>query len=165
MAVRKASARWEGDLQQGNGQMKTESGEVDGSYGFSSRFEDGSGTNPEELIGAAHAGCYSMALSNILSNNDYEPDYVHTNARVHLTKGDGGSNVVAECFREGEMPVFGIQFDGGFAISKIELEVEASVPGIENDAFQGFAEDAKNDCPVSKALGGVSDIALQATLV
>jgi osmotically inducible protein OsmC len=142
MAVRKASARWEGDLQQGNGQVKTESGEVDGSYSFSSRFEEGSGTNPEELIGAAHAGCYSMALSNILSSNDYEPDYVHTNARVHLTKGDDG-----------------------FVIPKIELEVEASVPGIENEAFQGFAEDAKNNCPVSKALGGVSDIALQAKLV
>lgn len=142
MAVRKASARWEGNLQQGRGQVKTESGEVDGSYSFHSRFEDGSGTNPEELIGAAHAGCYSMALSNILSQNDYEPDYVHTNARVHLTKDDSG-------------PV----------ISKIELEVEASVPGIDNDEFQSFANDAKQGCPVSKALGGVSDIVLQAKLV
>ncbi len=142
MAVRNASARWEGNLQQGNGQVKTESGEVDGNYSFSSRFEEGSGTNPEELIAAAHAGCYSMALSNILSENDYEPDYVHTNARVHLTKDEDG-----------------------FVIPKIELNVEASVPGIDNEAFQGFADDAKNGCPVSKALGSVREITLQAKLV
>lgn len=142
MAVRAASARWEGNLQQGKGQLQSESGAIDGTYSFSSRFEEGSGTNPEELIGAAHAGCYSMALSNILSQNDYEPDYVHTNARVHLKKGDGG-----------------------IEIHKIELAVEASVPGIENDDFQKFAENAKTDCPVSKALGGVKDIALQAKLV
>ena len=140
MAVRTASAQWDGTLQQGRGTMSLGSGAFQGAYSFSSRFEEGTGTNPEELIGAAHAGCFTMALTAALGRNGFTPQSVHTDARVHLEKQ-------AE----------------GFAITRIELETEARVPGIEAAKFQEIAEGAKKGCPVSKALAG-TQITLSARL-
>lgn len=141
MAMRSAEAEWTGSLKGGSGRMKSGTGAIDGPYSFVSRFEEGEGTNPEELIGAAHAGCFSMALAGALGRAGFEPTRVHTVAKVHLEKGDSG-----------------------FAITRIELVTEAEVPGIEEDAFQEQAEGAKEGCPVSKALAGV-DISLDATLL
>jgi lipoyl-dependent peroxiredoxin len=141
MAVRTAIAKWEGALRDGNGTMALGSGAFEGQYSFSSRFEDGTGTNPEELIGAAHAGCFSMALANILAEAGHDPRRVETVARVHLEPADGGP-----------------------AITRIELSTEGEVEGIEADEFQRHAESAKSGCPVSKALAGV-DISLEASLV
>ena len=141
MPVRSANARWEGDLKDGNGTMKTGSGAYEGGYSFGSRFEESPGTNPEELIAAAHAGCFSMALSAGLGRAGYAPQSVATSARAHLEKGDGG-----------------------FSITRIELSTEAVVPDIEDAAFQEAAADAKANCPVSKALAGV-EISLDARLV
>ena len=140
MAVRSAEAEWKGTLREGAGKMKLGSGAYEGSYSFASRFEEGKGTNPEELIAAAHAGCFSMALSAGLTKAGHPPTRVHTTARVHLEKvGDG------------------------FGITRIELTTEAQVPGIDNKAFQELAEGAKKGCPVSKALAG-AQISLTATL-
>ena len=140
MAVRTANAVWEGNLREGKGTMKLGSGAFEGAYSFSSRFEEGRGTNPEELIGAAHAGCFSMALAAGLERAGYRPDRVQTGARVHLIKGDSG-----------------------FKINKIELQTEADVPGIDEKTFQEQAEAAKKNCPVSQALSGV-EIQLNAKL-
>ncbi len=140
MPVRTSEAEWKGNLLQGQGTMKLGSGAFEGKYSFPSRFESGQGTNPEELIGAAHAGCFSMALSFILGNAGFNPTRVHTTARVHLEK-------VGE----------------GFSITKIELETEAQIPGIDDQTFQGHAEAAKKGCPVSKALTG-TEITLKAKL-
>src|SRR5689334_14691318 len=120
MAVRSASAVWEGDLKQGKGRMRLGSGAYEGNYSFSSRFEDGAGTNPEELIGAAHAGCFSMALSAGLGRAGYTPKRIQTEAKVHLEKGDDG-----------------------FKISRIELTTDAEVPGIDPNTFREQAEAAK----------------------
>jgi osmotically inducible protein OsmC len=141
MAVRTARAVWEGNLQAGKGKMSLGSGAFEGQYSFSSRFEDGVGTNPEELIGAAHAGCFSMAFAATLSGSGFEPKSVRTTAKVHLIKKDGG-----------------------FVIPTIDLETEAAVPGIDAAKFQELAETAKKNCPVSKALAGV-EIKLTAKLV
>jgi lipoyl-dependent peroxiredoxin len=141
MAVRNADAEWRGDLKTGQGKVKLGSGAFEGSYSYNSRFEDGKGTNPEELIAAAHAGCYSMALSAGLSQGGHPPTRIHTTARV----------------------IFGPS-GGGFAISKIELTTEGSVPGIDAAAFDAAANDAKVNCPVSKALKAV-EITLNAKLV
>jgi osmotically inducible protein OsmC len=140
MVSRTSEAEWRGDLRQGKGTVKLGSGAFEGSYSFPSRFETGQGTNPEELIGAAHAGCFSMALSAGLSGAGHPPTRVHTTARVHLDK-------------QGQ----------GFAITRIELETEAEVPGIDEAAFQEQAKAAKAGCPVSKALAG-TEISLKATL-
>jgi lipoyl-dependent peroxiredoxin len=140
MAVRTSEAEWRGNLREGAGRVKLGSGAFEGSYSFPSRFEDGKGTNPEELLGAAHAGCYSMALSAGLSKAGHPPTRVHTIARVHLEK-------VGE----------------GFGITRIDLECEAQVPGIGAAAFQEQAEGAKKGCPVSKALAA-TEITLRATL-
>jgi osmotically inducible protein OsmC len=140
MAVRSAEAEWKGNLREGAGKMKLGSGAYEGAYSFASRFEEGKGTNPEELIAAAHAGCFSMALSAGLGKAGFTPTRVHTTARVHLEK-------VGE----------------GFGITRIELTTEAQVPGIDNKAFQEQAEGAKKGCPVSKALAG-AQISLTATL-
>ena len=121
--------------------MKVGSGAYEGAYSFVSRFEHGAGTNPEELIAAAHAGCFSMALSAGLTRAGFTPTRVHTKATVHLE-----------------------QVEGGFGITRIELNTEAEVPGIDNNAFQEQAEAAKKGCPVSKALAG-PQITLQARLV
>jgi len=141
MPVRNAEAEWKGNLNRGSGQMKLGSGAFEGSYSFVSRFKDEPGTNPEELIGAAHAGCFSMALSHMLAESGHIPDVVHTTAKVHIDK-----------------------VEGGFKITTIELQTEGKVPGIDEKTFQETAEAAKEGCPVSQALAGV-DIRLQAKLV
>lgn len=128
MAVRRSSAEWKGTLKQGSGTMKVGSGAWEGPYTFASRFESGRGTNPEELIGAAHAGCYSMFLSALLSDAGFTPTRISTTATVHL--GDGPT------------------------IDLIELSTEAAVPNLTDAAFQQHAEAAKKGCPVSKALAG-----------
>ena len=141
MAVRTASAVWEGNLRDGKGRMRLGGGAFEGRYSFSSRFEEGTGTNPEELIGAAPAGCFSMALSAGLGRAGYTPRRIETTARVSLEKvGDG------------------------HRITTIELTTEADVPGIDEATFQQQAQAAKAGCPVSQALAGV-DIRLVARLV
>src|SRR5437867_3646509 len=141
MAEGDAEGGWEGGLKSGRGTVKLGGGAYQGAYSFQSRFESGTGTNPEELIAAAHAGCFSMALSGALSRAGHVPNRVHTTAKVHLDKGDAG-----------------------FRISAIELETEADVPGIDDAAFQKEAAAAKVGCPVSQALAAV-DITLNARLV
>jgi len=141
MPTRTADAEWQGNLQQGQGTMRVGSGAFEGSYSFKSRMGDETvGTNPEELIGAAHAGCFSMALSNALASAGFTPTRVHTPARVHFN-----------------------QVPGGFAINPIDLENDAVVPGIDEETFQKLAKDAKENCPVSKALAA-TPINLKATL-
>jgi lipoyl-dependent peroxiredoxin len=140
MAVRTANAEWVGALKDGSGKMALGSGAFEGQYSYASRFEEGTGTNPEELIGAAHAGCFSMAFANILATEGHVPQRVTTSARVHLEPGEGGP-----------------------AITRIELETEAEVPGIDENEFQRHAQAAKEGCPVSKALAGV-EISLGAKL-
>jgi osmotically inducible protein OsmC len=141
MPKRNANARWNGSLQEGSGTMRLGTGTYEGPYSFQSRFEEGDGTNPEELIAAAHAGCFSMALSGELGRNGHEVDSVETEATVHIDK-----------------------VDGGFAITRIELRSRASVPGIDNDTFQKHAQAAKEGCPVSQALAAVKSIELDAQL-
>jgi osmotically inducible protein OsmC len=141
MPARTANARWEGGLKDGKGNMRLGGGAFEGQYSFSSRFEEGAGTNPEELIAAAHAGCFSMAFSAGLEKAGFSPNSVETEAKVHLSPADGG----------------------GFRISRIDLVTHADVPGIEEDAFQQAAQAAKEGCPVSKALAAV-EITVNATL-
>jgi osmotically inducible protein OsmC len=141
MPVRKAEAVWEGNLMKGKGTMKFGGGAFEGPYSFASRFESGAGTNPEELIGAAHAGCFSMAFSLFLEKAGFNPERIHTDAKVHIDK-------VGE----------------GFKITTIELETEAKVPGIDDKKFQELAEATKKGCPVSVALAG-TEIRLKAKLV
>jgi osmotically inducible protein OsmC len=141
MPKRRAEARWDGSLESGKGTMRMASGAYEGPYSFQSRFEEGDGTNPEELIAAAHAGCYSMALSGELGQAGHEVESVETNATVHLAK-----------------------IEDGFEISRIELDTQARVPGIDEQEFQQIAEGAKKGCPVSKALRGVASIELKAVL-
>ena len=140
MPVRKAEAEWKGNLGQGSGRIKTGSGSFEGTYSFGSRFEETAGTNPEELVAAAHAGCFSMALSNGLAKAGHEPESVKTTARVHLTKGADG-----------------------FSITKIELSCRAHVPGIDEATFIATADATKTGCPVSKALSAV-EITMDAQL-
>jgi lipoyl-dependent peroxiredoxin len=142
MPRRRASARWDGPLQEGSGTMRMASGAYEGAYSFQSRFEEGDGTNPEELIAAAHAGCFSMALSGELGRAGHEPQSVETEATVQLDKvGDG------------------------FGITHIVLRTRARVPGIDADEFQQHAQAAKDGCPVSQALAGVESIELEAELL
>ena len=141
MPMRSAEAQWEGSLQEGSGTMRLGSGAFEGRYSFTSRYEDGPGTNPEELIGAAHAGCFSMALSAALSRAGHVPTRVHTTARVHIERGDAG-----------------------FSITRIDLQTEAEVPGLDEETFRREAEGAKAGCPVSKALTG-TEITLDAKLL
>lgn len=140
MSVKTADAVWKGSLTEGQGHLKTESGKLDTDYAWKSRAEDGPGTNPEELIGAAHAGCYSMALSHMLADAGHAPERLHTKAHVTFDKvGDG------------------------FGITGIKLVLDAKIPGISEAEFQKHAEAAKEGCPVSKALKAVP-IELEATL-
>jgi lipoyl-dependent peroxiredoxin len=141
MPKRKANARWEGSLTEGQGTMRMASGAYEGPYSFQSRFEEGDGTNPEELIAAAHAGCFSMALSGELGNAGHTPDSVETEATIHLDK-----------------------VDDGFAIKRIELQTRVSAPGVDESTFQQAAEAAKKGCPVSQALAAVESIELDAQL-
>ncbi|MFO7892223.1 MAG: OsmC family protein [Longimicrobiales bacterium] len=141
MALRTAKAAWDGTLKDGSGKMRFGGGAFEGAYSFESRFEEGEGTNPEELIAAAHAGCFSMALSAELEKAGHTIETISTEAKVSLVKGDDG-----------------------FRINRITLVTEASVPGASEEEFLKVAEDAKNGCPVSKALAG-PEILLEATLV
>lgn len=140
MPVRTADAEWKGTLREGSGSLQSETGAVSGRYSFPSRFEEGTGTNPEELIAAAHAGCYSMALSAELGRAGHDPERVRTTARVHLEKQENG-----------------------FGITRVHLVTRARVSGLDQEAFQKVAEGAKEGCPVSRALAAV-EITLDATL-
>ena len=140
MAIRTGKAEWKGNLMEGTGTVALGSGAYTGAYSFKSRFEEGAGTNPEELIAAAHAGCFSMALSGQLSKAGFSPKRIATTAKVQLLKQEAG-----------------------FAITLIELENESEVPGIDDAKFQELAGNAKTGCPVSKALAAV-EIKLTAKL-
>jgi len=141
MPVRAATAEWKGNLKDGTGEVATATGSFSGAYSFPSRFEEGRGTNPEELIAAAHAGCFSMALAGGLTKAGHAPESVRTEARVHLDKSDQG-----------------------FSITRIVLNTSARVPGVSEDEFAEIAEGAKAGCPVSRALAAV-DIELEASLL
>jgi osmotically inducible protein OsmC len=141
MATRNGSAQWNGDLKEGSGKLTVGDDVWTGDYSFASRFEDGEGTNPEELIAAAHAGCFTMALSLALGDAGHPPESINTTAKVQLRNVDG-------------LPT----------IDKIDLETEASVPGVDDSAFQEAAEAAKAGCVVSRALAGVKTINLTAKL-
>ena len=141
MPKRKAEAQWNGSLQEGSGKMSMASGAYEGPYSFQSRFQEGEGTNPEELLAAAHAGCFSMQLSGVLGAGGHDPESVETEAIVHVDKA-------------GE----------GFEITRIELTTNARVPGIDEAAFQEAAETAKNICPVSVLFKG-AEISVDASLV
>lgn len=134
MFARNATAQWKGNLKEGNGKIEFGSGAWAGPYSFGTRFENEQGTNPEELIGAAHAGCFSMALAAALGEAGYHPRRLETNANVQLSKQD----------------------DGGFSIKLIRLILEADIPEIEEGEFKKLANQAKESCPVSKALAGTT---------
>jgi len=140
MPERKAEARWRGSLKDGSGTMRVGSGAFEGTYSFASRMENGTGTNPEELIGAAEAGCFSMAFANALTEAGHTPQEIHTSASVHFERSDKG-----------------------WGISRIELTTEGVVSGIDEATFSRIGEDAKKNCPVSKALTG-TQISLKTTL-
>jgi osmotically inducible protein OsmC len=142
MPVRNAEAIWDGNLMEGSGMMKLGSGAYEGPYSFKSRMQEGAGTNPEELIGAAHAGCFSMAFSGQLTGAGFPPTRIHTTAHVTFEK-----------------------LETGFTITRIVLETEGKVPGISAAQFQELAEAAKKGCPVSRALAAVADIQLTAKLL
>ena len=140
MPTRSAKANWTGTLKTGNGHLESQSGQIKGDYSFPTRFEDAPGTNPEELIAAAHAGCYAMALSALLGEEGYEPQSIDSNAAVTLSEVDGKPT-----------------------LTTVKLEVEGRIQGLDAEAFQRIAESAKDFCPVSRALAGV-EITLSATL-
>lgn len=140
MPKRKAEAIWNGDLKSGNGHMKLQSGAYEGAYSFASRFEEGTGTNPEELIGGAHAGCFSMALAGELAEDGFSPEAIETQAEVNLQKSDEG-----------------------FSIKSIHLNTRVTAQNIEENVLQKHAESAKDNCPVSRALSGV-DVSVEASL-
>ena len=139
MAIRKAEAVWTGTLREGKGIMKLGGLAFEGPFTYASRFEQGEGTNPEELVGAAQAGCFSMFLSGLLTRSGYTPQRIRTTATVHLTEGP--------------------------TISLIELDTEAKVPGVDEQTFQQLAAEAKQNCPVSKALAGGPEVRLNARLI
>src|SRR5919108_54545 len=141
MATRTGSAEWRGDLRGGEGDLTVGDGVFKGAYSFTSRFEEGEGTNPEELIAAAHAACFTMALSNILAEHGHAPESVRTVAKLHLGQKEEGPT-----------------------IHRIELETEGRVAQIDQDHFAEHAEEAKNGCPVSRALAGVEEMNLTARL-
>lgn len=140
MADRHAEAVWKGNLKNGHGKLSAESRALRGGYSFSSRFQDGDGTNPEELVAAAHAGCFSMALSHGLTEAGHAPEQINTTATVHLESKDGG-----------------------FHIPRIELKSRARVPGINAEDFQRHAQTTKEECPISKLVQG-AEIVLDAKL-
>lgn len=142
MPTRTADARWDGTLKEGKGWMAMATGAWEGPYTWSSRFEEGDGTNPEELLAAAHAGCFSMKFAGDLGAAGFDPTSVRTTAKVHLERGDAG-----------------------FSITAIELVSEAQVDGIDDARFREIAEQAKAACPVSKALAAVPSITVDAKLV
>ena len=141
MPIRTSSARWSGNLTEGSGTIRTGKGGYEGNYSFKSRFEEGEGTNPEELIGAAHAGCFSMAFSKALADAGFTPTLVETTAKVHLDKTDAGMTV-----------------------TRIDLDTVGDVPGIDDADFQKIAEGAKANCPISRLLSPGAEISLSARL-
>ncbi len=141
MPIRTASARWQGNLTEGSGTIKTGQGGYEGNYSFKSRFEEGQGTNPEELIAAAHSGCFSMAFSKALADAGFTPTSVETTAKVHLDKTDAG-----------------------FGVTRIDLETVGDVPNVDADTFQKLAEGAKENCPISRLLSPGAQITLSAKL-
>lgn len=141
MPIRTADARWLGNFTDGSGTVRTGKGGYEGAYSAASRFEEGEGTNPEELVGAAHAGCFSMYLAKLLADAGTPSTSIETSARVHLKKTEVG-----------------------FTVTGIELDTVAQVPGLDEPRFQGFAGDAKVNCPISRLLAPGVDIALTARL-
>jgi osmotically inducible protein OsmC len=141
MAIRTASARWQGTLTEGTGTMRTGKGGLSSPYSFQSRFEEGEGSNPEELIGAAHAGCYSMALSGTLVKAGFTPTDITTTANVHLDRVDGKPTV-----------------------TRIELDTVATVAGIDEALFATLADETKDGCPISRLLSPGAEITLAAKL-
>jgi osmotically inducible protein OsmC len=141
MPIRSSSARWQGTLTEGSGTIRTGKGGFEGNYSFKSRFEEGEGTNPEELIAAAHAGCFSMAFSKALSDAGFPPTSVETTANVHLDKTDAGMTV-----------------------TRIDLNTVGVVPGVDEAEFAKLAEGAKQGCPISRLLSPGAEITLNATL-
>ena len=141
MPKRTAEAEWRGNLKDGRGTMRFGGGAYEGEYTYASRFEEERGTNPEELIGAAHAGCFSMALAGELARNGHVPERIHTTGHVFLEMGAGGAR-----------------------IARVVLDCEAEVPDLDETAFQKYADTARKNCPVSRALAGV-DIAVNARLL
>jgi osmotically inducible protein OsmC len=142
MTARNGSAVWRGDLESGSGTVTVGDGVFEGAYSFQSRFAEGEGTNPEQLIAAAHAGCFTMALSSILSAAGHAPESVRTNARVQLRNVDGAPT-----------------------LTRIDLDTEGHVAGVGEQQFQRYADEAKATCPVSRALAGIPEIVLTAKLV
>jgi lipoyl-dependent peroxiredoxin len=140
MPTSEAQAEWHGNLARGDGKMSFGDGAWEGPYTAASRFETGEGVNPEALIAAAHAGCFSMAFANVLSQAGHEPESVDTTAKVTVEKDDGG-----------------------FSITRSELSTEVKVEGLDEDAFQSHADEAKQGCPVSRALGAI-EITLEARM-
>ena len=140
MPVREATAAWHGSLKEGHGHMAFGSGAFEGAFSFGSRFEEETGTNPEELLGAAHAGCFSMSLSSGLTKAGFPPDSVETNAQVHLE-----------------------QLEGGWTVSRVHLITSVVAAGVSEEQFQEIAAGAKSNCPISRALGGV-EVTLEASL-
>jgi osmotically inducible protein OsmC len=141
MPIRSASARWQGTFTEGSGVVRTGKGGYEGNYSAKSRFEEGEGTNPEELIGAAHAGCFSMAFAKALTDAGYPPRSVETTASVHLDKTDAGMTV-----------------------TRIDLDTTGDVPGVDDGQFQKIAEGAKDNCPISRLLSPGAQISLSAKL-
>jgi osmotically inducible protein OsmC len=141
MATRNGSAEWRGDLQGGAGTLAVGEGVFEGPYSFASRFEEGDGTNPEELIAGAHAACFAMYLSGILGEDGHAPERVRAQARVHIRNVDGAPT-----------------------IARIDLDVEGSVPGLDADGFADYARRAKDGCPVSRALAAVPEVEVTARL-
>jgi osmotically inducible protein OsmC len=142
MTARNGSAEWRGNLESGSGTITVGDGVFEGPYSYESRFGEGDGTNPEQLIAAAHAGCFTMALSNSLSAAGHAPDSVHTKARVQLRN-----------------------IEGAPTLTRIDLDAEGRVTGIDEAEFQRYADEAKANCPVSRALAGIPEIVLAAKLV
>jgi len=143
MSIRSADAEWHGTLQEGNGTMRLGGGAYEGAYSYSSRFEEGVGTNPEELVAAAHAGCFSMAFASNLSKAGYTPEHVSTTANAHFEKGDEG-----------------------FSITRIDLVSQVRVGGgIDDATFQEVATLTKQTCPISRTLAAVPEITVTATLL
>jgi lipoyl-dependent peroxiredoxin len=141
MTARNGSAEWRGDLESGSGTVTVGDGVFEGAYSFQSRFAEGEGTNPEQLIAAAHAGCFTMALSSILSAAGHAPESVRTNARVQLRN-----------------------IDGAPTLTRIDLDTEGHVAGVDEQQFKRYADEAKATCPVSRALAGIPEIVLTAKL-
>jgi osmotically inducible protein OsmC len=141
MTARNGTAEWRGDVESGSGTVTVGDGVFEGPYSFASRFGEGDGTNPEQLIAAAHAACFTMALSNLLSTEGHVPDSLRTAAHVQLRN-----------------------IEGSPTLARMDLETEGRVPGVEEDEFRRYAEQAKQECPVLRALAGIPEITLTATL-